>query len=115
MDNNVEQILIHHLTAFGNNDLDEILIDYTNESVIVTPNGSVKGLTEIREFFIDFFTVIPTGSSFAMKQKTIIGNVAYILWASESSSTKISLGTDTFVFDGNKIQYHTVADDRVQK
>jgi ketosteroid isomerase-like protein len=115
MNNTVEQTLMHHLIAFGDNNLDEILKDYTEKSVIMTPNGSIKGLSEIREFFAAFFTVIPTGSSFTMKQKTIVGNVAYILWSSESSSTKISTGTDTFVFDGNKIQYHTVADDRAQK
>jgi ketosteroid isomerase-like protein len=115
MKNTLEQILMHHLTAFGNNNLDEILMDYTDESVIMTPNGSVKGLSEIRDFFKDFFAVIPTGSLFTMMQKTIDGNVAYILWASESSSTKIPVGTDTFVFDGNKIQYHTVADYRVIK
>lgn len=115
MDNTVEQTLMHHLIAFGDNNLDEILKDYTEESIIMTPNGSIKGLSEIREFFVAFFAVIPTGSSFTMKQKTIVGKVAYILWASESSSTKISMGTDTFVFDGNKIQYHTVADDRLQK
>jgi ketosteroid isomerase-like protein len=113
MDNAVEQTLMHHLTAFGNNNLDEILKDYTDESVIMTPTGSIKGLTEIREFFKDFFAVIPTGSSFTMKQKTIVGNVAYIFWASESSSTKILAGTDTFVFEDNKIKYHTVADYRM--
>lgn len=115
MNDTVEQTLMHHLIAFSNNNLDEILKDYTTESVIMTPNGTIKGLSEIREFFKDFFAVIPTGSSFTMKQKSIIGNVAYILWASETSSTKISVGTDTFVFDSDKIQYHTVADDRVQK
>jgi ketosteroid isomerase-like protein len=115
MDNTVEQTLMHHLIAFGDNNLDEILKDYTTESVIMTPNGTIKGLPEISEFFKDFFAVIPTGSSFTMKQKIIVGNVAYILWASESSSTKISVGTDTFVFDGDKIQYHTVADYRVQQ
>ncbi len=115
MDNSVELTLTHHLTAFGTNNLDEILKDYTNESVIMTPKGSINGLSEIREFFKDFFAVIPRGSSFAMKQKTIVGNVAYILWNSESHSTKILVGTDTFVFDGNKILYHTVADYRVQK
>lgn len=111
----VEQTLMHHLIAFGDNNLNEILKDYTEESVIMTPNGSIKGLTEIRDFFKDFFAVIPTGSSFTMNQKTIVGNVAYIFWASESSTTKILAGTDTFVFDGDKIQYHTVADYRIQK
>jgi pimeloyl-ACP methyl ester carboxylesterase len=112
MNNTTEQILMHHLIAFGDNNLDEILKDYTEQSVILTPNGAIKGLTGIREFFKDFFTVIPTGSSFSMKQKTIEGNIAYIVWSSKSNKAEIPMGTDTFVFDGDKIQYHTVADFR---
>jgi len=115
MNNTVEQILTHHLIAFGDNNLDEILKDYTEQSVIMTPNGAIKGLTEIRGFFKDFFKVIPTGSSFTMNQKIIVGNVAYIAWASKSNIAKIPMGTDTFVFDGDKIQYHTVADFRFKK
>jgi ketosteroid isomerase-like protein len=109
----VDRVLMHHLTAFGNNDLDEVVKDYTEESVIMKPDGRIEGLTAIRKFFEDFFAVIPTGSAFGMKQKIIAGNVAYIAWDSESTSTKIPMGTDTFVFDGDKIRYHTVADYRV--
>lgn len=112
MNNTIEQILMHHLIAFGDNNLDEILKDYTEQSVIMTPSGAIKGLTNIRKFFEDFFEAIPTGSSFTMKQKTIEGNVAYIVWASKSNIADIPMGTDTFVFDGDKIQYHTVADFR---
>lgn len=115
MNTMVEQILMHHLIAFGENNLDEILKDYTEQSVIMTPNGSVKGLAEVRKFFNDFFEVIPSGSSFTMKQKTIEGNLAYIAWSSESGSNEIPMGTDTFVFEGDKIQYHTVADYRIKK
>ncbi|TRX43121.1 nuclear transport factor 2 family protein [Flavobacterium restrictum] len=113
MNTTVEQILMHHLIAFGDNNLDEILKDYTPESVIMTPNGTVKGLTEIQGFFEDFFEAIPTGSAFSMQQKIIEGNVAYIAWASKSNSVEIPMGTDTFVFEGDKIQYHTVADYRL--
>jgi pimeloyl-ACP methyl ester carboxylesterase len=113
MNNPVEQILMHHLIAFGDNNLDEILKDYTEQSVIMTPNGVIKGLTKFRKFFEDFFEAIPTGSSFTMKQKNIEGNVAYITWASKSSAANIPMGTDTFVFEGDKILYHTVADYRL--
>jgi len=113
MNTTIEQILMHHLVAFGENNIDEILKDYTGQSVIMTPNGTKKGLNEIRSFFKTFFEVIPTGSSFTMKQKTIEGNVAYITWASKSSTTEILMGTDTFVFEGDKIGYHTVADYRL--
>lgn len=89
-------ILTHHLTAFGNNDLDEIMKDYTEESEVLTPDGPLKGLAAIRKFFEAFFKAIPTGSAFEMKQLITTGPVAYIAWASESEVAKIPMGTDTF-------------------
>jgi hypothetical protein len=38
-----KDVLMHHLTAFGNNDLSEIMKDYTNESEVHTPVGPLKG------------------------------------------------------------------------
>ncbi len=112
---NIEDVLTHHLTAFGNNDLEEILRDYTEGSQILTPDGIVTGMAGIRTFFEAFFAVIPTGSAFGMKQNSIVDNVAYIVWTSDSAVAQIPLGTDTFFFDGDKIKYHTVADYRIGK
>ena len=47
-------VLMHHLTAFGNNDLEEILKDYTQQSELLTPNGPLKGLEEIQSFFEEY-------------------------------------------------------------
>lgn len=77
-------VLTHHLIAFGNNDLDDILLDYTEESEI------------------------PTGCEFEMKRKTMTGNVAHIVWSSKSDVADIPLGSDTFVFENGKIKTHTV-------
>lgn len=109
------QVLTHHLTAFGNNDLDGIMEDYTEESVVFTPAGQLTGLAAIRKFFEEFFIAIPTGSAFEMKQLGVKNNVAYIVWESESSLAKIPVGTDTFFLEGDKIKYHTVADYRLKK
>lgn len=106
-------VLMHHLTAFGNTALDEILNDYTEESEVMTPDGKLTGLTVIRSFFADFFAVIPTGSAFEIKQKIVSGNVACSTWRSESEVATIPMGTDTFFVDGDKIRFHTVADYRV--
>lgn len=73
------EVLNHHLTAFGGNDLNEILKDYTEDSQVLTPDGPLQGLTAIRTFFEDFFAQIPTGSEFEMKQLNVVDNVAYIL------------------------------------
>lgn len=102
-------VLQHHLTAFGNNDLAEILKDYTEESQLLTLDGPRKGLAAIGAFFEDFFVKIPTGSAFEMKQLTVAGNAAYIVWSSESAVAKIPLGTDSFFLEDDKIRLHTVA------
>ena len=104
-----KDILMHHLTAFGNNDLDEIMQDYTEQSEVLTQNGLLKGLEAIREFFEQFFVTIPTGSEFEMKQLIITENVAYIAWSSKSAVAEIPMGTDTFFFEQDKIRFHTVA------
>lgn len=114
-DKTTKDVLIHHLTAFGNNDLDEIMKDYMDESEVLTPDGPLKGLDAIRNFFAEYFIVIPTGSAFEMKQLIVTHNVAYVAWTSESADTKIPIGTDTFLLEGEKIRFHTVADFRVRK
>ncbi|RYY23943.1 MAG: nuclear transport factor 2 family protein [Sphingobacteriaceae bacterium] len=114
-DNVTEQVLNHHLTAFGDNDLEEILKDYTEESEVFTPDGPLKGLDEIRKMFEDFFYAIPKGSTFKMKQSTVKGTIAYIAWESDSAIAKIPIGTDTFFMEGDKIRFHTVADYRISK
>lgn len=102
-------ILNHHLVAFGNNSFDEIMKDYTEESEIHTIDGVVKGLENIRSFFVKMFGLIPTGSEFEMKQLTVTENVAHIIWASKSAVAHIPFGADTFVFENDKIKSHTVA------
>ena len=104
-------VLMHHLTAFGNNDLAEIMFDYTEDSEILTSTGAIKGLSAIAAFFSDLFTTIPTGSDFEMKQLTVTENVAHIIWASESAVAAIPFGTDTFVLEQDKIRFHTVSAD----
>jgi ketosteroid isomerase-like protein len=103
-----KEILTHHLTAFGNNDLDEIMKDYTEESQVLSIDGVLKGLDLIRNFFSELFTIIPIGSEFEMKQLTITGNVAHIIWTSKSEVAEIPMGSDTFIFEENKIKTHTV-------
>ena len=110
MDNTLtNSILAHHLTAFGNNDVEEIIKDYTDKSEILTVDGIVKGLPNIRKFFIEVFRLIPAGSELEMKQQIQTENLAYIVWRSQSHTAEIPLGTDTFVFEGEKIIFHSLA------
>lgn len=106
---NTEEVLKHHLTAFGNNDIDGVLLDCTAQSVILCDKGVGQGLDSIREFFEQLFVLIPTGCQFEMKQLRVSNNAAQIIWASKSSTADIPFGTDTFFVENGKIVIHTVA------
>jgi len=47
---NSEDVLQHHLQALGQNDLEELLKDYTEESELWTQNGIISGLDNISSF-----------------------------------------------------------------
>jgi hypothetical protein len=47
----VKNLLSHHLDSFLENDLDRVMIDYTEESVVITEQNTLKGLKEIKVFF----------------------------------------------------------------
>jgi ketosteroid isomerase-like protein len=104
-----KEVLMHHLTAFGDNKLDEIMLDYTEQSTLLCDKGALKGLDKIRQFLEEMFRLIPSGSEFEMKQLTINDNVAHIIWTSKSAIAEIPFGTDTFLIEADKIKIHTVA------
>jgi len=93
------QVLDHHMTAFESGDLEEVLKDYTDQSVLIEPNGTHKGIDALRSFFSGLFDGIfePGSYDFIMDRSTTEGEVAYIVWRSEGRRADVSLGTDTFV------------------
>lgn len=99
-----EQVLDHHLKAFGDGDIEAILADYTDESVMLTPNGPLKGREEMRPAFEALFAEFgKPGANFEMQQRLIEGNVAYIVWTAETADNVYELATDTFVVKDGKI------------
>jgi hypothetical protein len=104
-----KKILDHHVSAFIEADVDEIIKDFSEQSELLTPQGPLTGLNAIRSFFEDIFKAVPKGSSLEMKQELIRDNVAYIVWAGESPFVSIPTGTDTFIVEGDKIICQTLA------
>ena len=96
-----EATLSHHLQAFGEG-VDALMLDYTEESVLFTPDGPLQGLEPIRAFFDAFLRTSPPELLGAMTliRQDIEGDVAYILW---KAAPYIPLATDTFVVRDRKI------------
>jgi ketosteroid isomerase-like protein len=106
-----EITLDHHLHSFGERDVDAILEDYTEDSMIIIPNAVIRGLDQIKDFFTNLTTkVLPPGCDFELLEKVAEDNIGYIVWHAESDGFKIPYASDTFVFDeDDKILVQTVA------
>ncbi len=102
-----EATLTHHLQAFGEG-VDAILSDYTEDSVLFTPDGLVRGLDGLRSFFDGFIRNSPPELLDAMRliRQDVDGEVAYIIWKAEPY---ITMATDTFVVRNGKIMVQTFA------
>lgn len=101
-----EATLAHHLQAFAEG-IEAILSDYTEESIVFTPNGVIRGLDKLRTFFDGFIKNSPPELFEAVKflRKDIEGEVAYTVWKAEPY---IKMATDTFVVREGKILVQTV-------
>ena len=104
------KVLQHHWDAFKANDLEGTMADYTDESVLITPDKTFKGLTEIRENFVFAFSLFPKDSSTLLLKKSIVkDDIRYIIWEATTPKFKLSFGTDTFVIQNGKIIRQTNA------
>jgi ketosteroid isomerase-like protein len=99
-----KDVLDHHLKCFGEGDLKGILSDYALNAVLFTPDGPLRGADAIRPLFQAMFAEFgKPGASFSMKQQSVEGDYAYILWIAETADNVYELGTDTFVVRDGKI------------
>ena len=86
-----QQVLEHHLKSFGEGDLEGILEDFADESVLFTPDGILRGPDERRAFFEAFFAEFAKpGASFEMKKQIVEGETAYIVWSAETGTMSTS-------------------------
>ena len=102
-----EATLAHHLGAFAEG-VDSIMRDYTESSVLFTPQGPLAGLDPIRSFFDGFLNGSPPEllRAVTLVRQDVHGEAAYILWKAEPF---IPLATDTFLIRGGKIVVQSFA------
>ncbi len=84
--------------------------DYTEESVLITPDRTYKGLQEIRENFVNAFLAFPKDSAtLQLNKSVVIKDVGYILWQATTPTFKLDYATDTFIIQNGKIVRQTYA------
>ena len=99
-----KDVLDHHLKAFDQGDLNDVLSDYAPDAVFFTKNGALKGVDKIRPLFEALIAEFgKPGATFNMKQQLVEGDYAYILWTAETADNVYEVATDTFVIRQGKI------------
>lgn len=97
-----EKVLQHHVQSVMSRKVDDIMKDYTEDSVLFTPSGSYKGLKAIRAAFtamMETFTPEVMGNMKLIKQD-IEGDYACAMW---TAAPAILFGGDTFCVRNGKI------------
>ena len=109
-----QKVLDHHIKTFQQNDLDGVMEDYTDESILITPDRTYKGLAEIRENFVQAFQALPAnGTTMTLKKSVVVKDVAYIVWNAVTPTLDFKYATDTFIIVDGKIISQTFAGDIV--
>lgn len=105
-----DDVLDHHLEAFANQDLEEIMIDYDDDSVVVTNMGVFRGRDGIEDLFTDLFDEFSQeGATLEVDDTTVEGEFAYLLWHAETPDNVYEFCTDTFYIPEGTIDFQTFA------
>src|SRR5262245_36124300 len=73
-------------------------------AVMFTSDGPLRGVDAIRPLFQAMIAEFgKPGAAFSMKQQSVEGDYAYILWTAETADNVYGVATDTFVVPDGKI------------
>lgn len=101
-----QEVFQHHAQTLGAEDLDGVMLDYSENSYLINPSGALHGKDTIRNFFAGVFQALPQAQW--KVNPTYVDNVMFLEWTANSHAASVSDGVDTFVFENGMIQYQTV-------
>lgn len=102
-----EEVFQHHATALGAEDLDQIVADYADDAVFISPSGVQRGQDGVRAAFTQLLAEVPN-ATWELKTQIYEGDVLFLEWAADAGATFVEDGIDTFVFRDGLIRTQTV-------
>jgi ketosteroid isomerase-like protein len=102
-----EEVFAHHAQALGAGDLDEIVADYTDDAVVITPDGAMRGRDGARAAFTRLLSDLPD-AAWELKTQVYGDDVLFLEWVAECATARAEDGVDTFVFRDGLIKAQTV-------
>lgn len=102
-----QEVFAHHGRALATGDLDEIIADYADDSVVLTSAGAARGKDAIRQVFVTLLDDLPD-AAWDLKTQIFEGDVLFLEWSADAAHYRVDDGVDTFVFADGMIRAQTV-------
>jgi predicted SnoaL-like aldol condensation-catalyzing enzyme len=101
------EVFQHHAEALGAEKLEEIVADYSDDAIFITPEGVLRGKDGIRQAFTKLLADVPQ-AKWNLPTQIYEEDILLLEWSAESAHTRIEDGIDTFVFRDGLIRVQTV-------
>jgi len=102
-----QAVFQHHAESLGAANLEEIVADYRDDAVFITPRGVRRGKEGVREAFARLLDDLPD-AKWDIKTTIYEGDILFLEWGAESRKHRVEDGIDTFVFHDGLIRVQTV-------
>ncbi len=107
-------IIKRHVAAFTSGNLDAVMNDFGEHSMVNRPNGVFEGPERIRTPYgglLAEFGVIDRGDSpgLTFDALHVCHDVIFISWHAESMHSVFPFGTDRFICNGDKLERQSIA------
>lgn len=103
-----DEVWHHHIKAWEDRSVGDIVSDYTDESILVLNNQVFKGQEQIAQVFTQLFGIFDAGVN-RIDTPLVFGRFVYITWHFTPTTQSEFFGTDTFVIENGKITLQTIA------
>lgn len=105
------QVFDHHIGALLAGDLEGIMSDYAEDSVLIGPEGVVKGRSAIEATFAGYLATLFRPGTYELAADIIHvdGEVLYVIWHANCEPADVVFAADTFLIRDGKIAVQTFA------
>ncbi|MFE7565132.1 nuclear transport factor 2 family protein [Kitasatospora sp. NPDC057500] len=100
------EVFADHGERLGTGDLDRIAGNYTEDAVLITPDGEFRGHDGVRRVIGRLLTDLPQAEWSLTPQ--FADGILFLRWTAATATHRVADGTDTFVFRDGLISAQTV-------
>jgi hypothetical protein len=101
-----QEVFADHGDRLGTGDLDLISRNYTEDAVLITPDGVLSGRAGVRQGIGRLLADLPDADW--QLTPTFAGDVLFLQWTAATATHQVTDGVDTFVFRDGRISAQTV-------